>query len=146
MENGIAHKRRRLDILTVKSQDAQASTSSRPNDQDVKPSVREAEAEAEAGETSESHPARLISLDRSISPPGRNTTVVPATSLETTSAAYVQSGKSCASIPSPIHLTRIRDLDASKNVDTVGLDDILGDPLIKECWQFNYLFDVDFLM
>jgi len=28
----------------------------------------------------------------------------------------------------------------------VGLRDILGDPMIRECWQFNYLFDVDFLM
>lgn len=24
--------------------------------------------------------------------------------------------------------------------------DILGDPLISECWEFNYLHDVDFLM
>ncbi|KAI9749617.1 MAG: hypothetical protein M1835_001517, partial [Candelina submexicana] len=47
---------------------------------------------------------------------------------------------------SPIQLTRIRDLAASSNVDTVRLKDLLGDPLIKECWQFNYLFDIDFLM
>lgn len=32
------------------------------------------------------------------------------------------------------------------NEDTVRLRDILGDPMIRECWQFNYLFDVDFLM
>jgi tyrosyl-DNA phosphodiesterase-1 len=51
-------------------------------------------------------------------------------------------------VPSPIQLTYIRGLPASlgNNVDTVKLKDILGDPLIKECWQFNYLFDVDFLM
>lgn len=51
-------------------------------------------------------------------------------------------------IPSPIKLTHIRDLPASSgnNVDTVKLRDILGDPMIRECWQFNYLFDVDFLM
>lgn len=51
-------------------------------------------------------------------------------------------------IPSPIQLTHIRDLPASSghNTDTVRLRDILGDPLIRECWQFNYLFDVDFLM
>jgi hypothetical protein len=22
----------------------------------------------------------------------------------------------------------------------------LGDPLIKECWNFNFLFDLDFVM
>jgi tyrosyl-DNA phosphodiesterase-1 len=51
-------------------------------------------------------------------------------------------------IDSPIQLTHIRDLPTSKgyNVDTVRLRDILGDPMIRECWQFNYLFDVDFLM
>jgi len=49
-------------------------------------------------------------------------------------------------LPSPVHLTRIRDLPASSNVDTVGLTDLLGDPLIKECWNFNFLFDLDFVM
>ncbi|KZF25388.1 tyrosyl-DNA phosphodiesterase 1 [Xylona heveae TC161] len=49
-------------------------------------------------------------------------------------------------VPSPIQLSRIRDLSAQNNIDTVQLKDILGDPLIKECWQFNYLFDLDFLM
>ncbi|PYH45156.1 phospholipase D/nuclease [Aspergillus saccharolyticus JOP 1030-1] len=51
-------------------------------------------------------------------------------------------------LPSPIQLTHIRDFAPSsgKNVDTVRLRDILGDPMIRECWQFNYLHDVDFLM
>ncbi|KAL1631716.1 hypothetical protein SLS56_004390 [Neofusicoccum ribis] len=49
-------------------------------------------------------------------------------------------------VPSPIQLTRIRDLPGTANVDAVSLRDILCDPLIVECWQFNYLFDVDFLM
>lgn len=49
-------------------------------------------------------------------------------------------------IRSPIQLTRIQDLPASSNVDTVSLTNILGDPLIRECWQFNFLFDVDFVM
>ncbi|EPS28132.1 hypothetical protein PDE_03078 [Penicillium oxalicum 114-2] len=51
-------------------------------------------------------------------------------------------------ISSPIQLTHIRDFPESKgyNVDTVKLRDLLGDPMIRECWQFNYLFDVDFLM
>lgn len=49
-------------------------------------------------------------------------------------------------IKSPVQLTRIQDLPASSNVDTIDLTDLLGDPLIKECWQFNFLFDVDFVM
>jgi tyrosyl-DNA phosphodiesterase 1 len=49
-------------------------------------------------------------------------------------------------IRSPIQLTHIRDLPADKNIDTVQLYDILGDPMIRECWQFNYCFDVDFVM
>ncbi|KAF3396904.1 hypothetical protein DPV78_007496 [Talaromyces pinophilus] len=49
-------------------------------------------------------------------------------------------------IRSPIQLTHIRDLSADKNIDTVQLHDILGDPMIRECWQFNYCFDVDFVM
>jgi tyrosyl-DNA phosphodiesterase-1 len=47
---------------------------------------------------------------------------------------------------SPIQLTHIRDLPTANNVDTVRLCDILGDPMIRECWQFNYLIDVDFVM
>jgi tyrosyl-DNA phosphodiesterase-1 len=49
-------------------------------------------------------------------------------------------------IRSPIQLTHIRDLPTDKNIDTVQLHDILGDPMIRECWQFNYCFDVDFVM
>jgi len=49
-------------------------------------------------------------------------------------------------VSSPIQLTRIDDLMPSQNVDTIGLKDILGDPLIKECWNFNFLFDLDFVM
>jgi len=49
-------------------------------------------------------------------------------------------------VPSPFQLTKIRDLPLELNRDTVTLRDLLGDPLISECWQFNYLHDVDFLM
>lgn len=47
---------------------------------------------------------------------------------------------------SPFQLTKIRDLPAASNVDTITLSDILGDPLIKENWQFNFLLDIDFIM
>lgn len=49
-------------------------------------------------------------------------------------------------VKSSFQLTTIRDLPASSNVDAVSLIDILGDPLISECWEFNYLHNLDFLM
>jgi tyrosyl-DNA phosphodiesterase-1 len=48
--------------------------------------------------------------------------------------------------PSPFQLTWIRDLPETSNNDAVSLRDILCDPLISECWEFNYLHDLDFLM
>lgn len=43
-------------------------------------------------------------------------------------------------------MTKIRDYPEHFNQDTVTLQDLLGDPLISECWEFNYLHDIDFLM
>jgi tyrosyl-DNA phosphodiesterase-1 len=50
------------------------------------------------------------------------------------------------SIPSPFRLSRIRDASTNDNVDAVHLHDLVGSPLVKECWHFNFLFDVDFVM
>lgn len=47
---------------------------------------------------------------------------------------------------SPFQLTWVQDLPDAANNDAVTLRDILGDPLIAECWDFNYLHDVDFLI
>lgn len=49
-------------------------------------------------------------------------------------------------VASPFQLTKIRDLAPHQNVDTVELKDVLGDPAIRECWNFNFLFDLDFVM
>lgn len=49
-------------------------------------------------------------------------------------------------IASPWKLTWIRDLPEELNRDAISLKDILGDPLISECWEFNYLHDIPFLM
>lgn len=104
----------------------------------------------------------LASLHRSITPPPSR----PRQGLSTTLAALQppnehkqnqkqrqkekqkEKEKEAVSLPSPIQLTHIRDLPASSgnNVDTVRLRDILGDPMIRECWQFNYCIDVDYLM
>ncbi|KAL9639224.1 MAG: hypothetical protein Q9164_001046 [Protoblastenia rupestris] len=55
-------------------------------------------------------------------------------------------GKVIKTIPSPMKLNFIQEFPASSNVDTLSLGSILGDPMIKECWLFNYLFNVDFVM
>ncbi|KAF1948842.1 phospholipase D/nuclease [Byssothecium circinans] len=47
---------------------------------------------------------------------------------------------------SPIQLTRISGLEPAKNVDTLALRDIIGHPLLEECWCFNFLFDIEFLL
>jgi tyrosyl-DNA phosphodiesterase-1 len=49
-------------------------------------------------------------------------------------------------IKSPFQLTWIRDLPEASNKDALSLKDLLGDPLISECWEFNYLHDLEFLM
>ncbi|KND93243.1 putative tyrosyl-DNA phosphodiesterase [Tolypocladium ophioglossoides CBS 100239] len=49
-------------------------------------------------------------------------------------------------VKSPWQLTWIRDLPEELNRDAVSLKDVLGDPLIRECWEFNFLHDIPFLM
>ena len=49
-------------------------------------------------------------------------------------------------LQSPMQLNFVEELPASSNVDCISLGSILGDPMIKECWLFNYLFDMDFVM
>lgn len=49
-------------------------------------------------------------------------------------------------IKSPFQLSWIRDAPTSANVDALTLRGLLGDPLISECWDFNYLHDIDFLL
>ena len=49
-------------------------------------------------------------------------------------------------IKSPFQLTRIKDLPDDMNKDSVTLGDLLGDPLITECWNFNFMHDVNFIM
>ncbi|KAF7595912.1 hypothetical protein BBP40_004405 [Aspergillus hancockii] len=99
------------------------------------------------------HIPRLASLRRSITPPSppsrsRSQKRSQSHSLPPQSVEENKSTKNPRVISSPFQLTHIRDLAASSgnNVDTVQLRDILGDPMIRECWQFNYLHDVDFIM
>ena len=99
----------------------------------------------------------LTSLSEPISPPTRRRTQNETIDL-TNEKSPPDDLKSCPDsggnlinestikLPSPIQLTRVEGLAESNNVDTVSLKDIVGDPLIKECWVFNYLFEVDFLL
>ena len=50
------------------------------------------------------------------------------------------------SIPSPVQLSHVDGLPPKHNLDALSLRDILGHPLIKEVWAFNYLIDVGFLL
>lgn len=92
----------------------------------------------------------LFSLSRSITPPDASQTprkTFPRVDVDlTVSDESTPRRTERRLLPSPFQLTRIRDLPAASNVDTVSLRDILGDPMIRECWHFNFLFDVDFLM
>ncbi|KAK2794117.1 hypothetical protein FQN52_009199 [Onygenales sp. PD_12] len=104
------------------------------------------EASWEGHSTSPKPTSTLASLKRSISPPLRQLRSQPDTPSSNTPREEDRIPSNI--IPSPVQLTHIRDLSVSSgnNTDTIKLRDILGDPLIKECWQFNYMFDVDFVM
>ncbi|KAG9253413.1 tyrosyl-DNA phosphodiesterase-domain-containing protein [Emericellopsis atlantica] len=98
----------------------------------------------------------LSSLSRPISPPGKRQRA--ASEATTTSEASEDGtkrderapeairGAESATRASPWQLTWIRDLPEDLNRDAVTLKDLLGDPLISHCWEFNFLHDIDFLM
>ncbi|KAK3400394.1 tyrosyl-DNA phosphodiesterase I [Sordaria brevicollis] len=104
------------------------------------------------------------SLSRAVSPPAKKRRISPEkeelffatlqegnkaeeeTDEETEEKEEQQPSPSQKIVKSPFHLTTIRSLGQASNKDTVSLKDLLGDPLITECWEFNYLHDIDFLM
>lgn len=51
-----------------------------------------------------------------------------------------------SALRSPFQLTAIHDLPPSANVDALTINDVFGDPRVTECWEFNYLHNLDFLM
>lgn len=98
----------------------------------------------------------VLDTRRSISPPIRRrqhaaqqmADLLPGDDFPTSSSSIpnITSSASVALVPSPVQLISIKDLPTTVNFDTISLNDILGDPLIKECWIFNFLFDVDFII
>ncbi|KAK7541963.1 putative tyrosyl-DNA phosphodiesterase [Phyllosticta citribraziliensis] len=124
------------------------------------PAPKRRRVEPEGPESAASEARRLrrgiASLHRSVSPPARRQAASPPATeaeapqrIDTTSTSPANDGKpaeTAQTVPSPFQLTRIRDLPASANVDAVGIENVLRDPLITETWVFNYMFDVDWLM
>lgn len=93
------------------------------------------------------------SLSHPVSPPRRRDIRPQATPAETdefpmepTSSKPTDTDTGNKTFKSPFQLTWIRDLPPEANTDAVTLGDILGDPLVAECWDFNYLHDIDFLL
>ena len=99
-------------------------------------------------ETSNNIDSKSLERQRSISPPilRRTYDVQKPDKDLTTVPSPNNSCRKPVLLPSPFQLTHIRDLPDHLNIDTIKLKNILGDPLIKECWQFNFLIDLDFLM
>ncbi|KAL9104563.1 MAG: hypothetical protein Q9163_000485 [Psora crenata] len=103
----------------------------------------------------------ILEKDGSISPPPKrrrtshslkersDSTIDVGESTGSSSGAKIGSLSAASkpkTIPSPMQLNFVSEFPVSSNVDTVSLGSILGDPMIKECWLFNYLFEVDFVM
>lgn len=96
-----------------------------------------------------STPDTIQSLHTSISPPRPRTPGTPKVENETKAPTAKKAKPAIPKgtiLPSPFQLTRIRDLPARLNVETVSLQDLICDPMIKEIWEFNYMHDLDFLM
>lgn len=101
-----------------------------------------ASTESEHGNSTSAEHDALNMARRPITPP--LVTRAKEEVVSTTASGAVQGA--VGYVPSPVRLTRIRDLPDAANVDTISLREILQDPLIKEQWQFNYLLDIDFIM
>lgn len=84
-----------------------------------------------------------LSLAHPISPPTKKSRLAAPAEAEKPAS---RSPSASQTFRSPFRLTKIRDLPPELNRDTIALRDILGDPLISECWEFNYLHDIGFLM
>ena len=107
------------------------------------------------------HEASGVLRDASISPPpkrkasARNSPVQTHVHTDTNAVkgkVPLESGKDEVErlepkvVASPVQLNFIEELPGISNVNAISLGSILGDPMIKECWLFNYLFDMDFVM
>lgn len=104
------------------------------------------EDESTEGEASEDEAPKDTKLPRtftrSISPPPLRRTIQP----EKAPDSIPKPKQPPKLVNSPFQLTSIHGLSEFSNRDTVTLKSILGSPVISECWNFNYLHNLDFLM
>lgn len=84
--------------------------------------------------------------DQSASNDKGKSKAVPDEAPDKTQHEAPSSPKPPSKLRSPFQLTRIRDLPPELNQDTVTLPDLIGDPLLSECWEFNYLHSIPFLL
>ena len=103
----------------------------------------------EDGDASETNgtngPSTPRSLAHPISPPRKKSRLSQTPNDIAEPPANTETSKPQI-IKSPFQLSWIRDAPTSSNVDALSLRDLLGDPLISECWDFNYLHNIDFLL
>ncbi|KAI1276034.1 tyrosyl-DNA phosphodiesterase [Xylaria sp. FL0933] len=89
---------------------------------------------------------RLSSEDNNGSGAGDAGRATPSSLSHPISPPRKKPKKERTRIASPFRLTWIRDLSDADNAGAVSLNDLVGDPLISELWDFNYLHDIDFLL
>lgn len=113
-----------------------------PDEADLK-SGSDPDLQSDCSETqSQADTEHNLAEQRDISPPPISRVVAPTSPGLTSVPVHT----AAMTTVSPIHLTRTRDVSAADNIDSISLRDILGGPMIKENWQFNYLHDIDFIM
>jgi tyrosyl-DNA phosphodiesterase-1 len=136
-------KRRKLDAdLPIREATAQQGRTLRGVDRPISPPL----TERKNNKISETTPTPSWGFDdvpRATSPPAAADLAVSSPPKAERDGKGIESTKY---VPTPVQLTRIEDLAPHENVDAVGLRDILGDPMIKECWNFNYLHDINYAM
>ncbi|KAI1426489.1 tyrosyl-DNA phosphodiesterase [Xylaria sp. FL1777] len=89
---------------------------------------------------------RLSNDDSNASGAGDSERAIPSSLFHPISPPRKKKKRERTYVASPFRLTSIRDLSDAYNVGAVSLNDLVGDPLIAELWDFNYLHDLDFLM
>ena len=101
--------------------------------------------DAWTGAGTKGSPIVLESMLRSVSPPRKRQRPRAESNVSVTSSAP-SSEREPGSLRSPFQLTTVRDLPASANVDTLTVKDVFGSPALVECWEFNYLHNLEFLI
>jgi hypothetical protein len=71
-----------------------------------------------------------------------STATIPAELI----AATAVTKSAMRTVISAFYVTCIRGLPGSENKDTIGIDDVLGDMMLREVWVFYYMHDIQWVM